>query len=89
MEKQSKRWVEEQNEDIVTSILRDDFHAVNFDVDGVHYCFAGWWSLCTGDGDNDEDYKIYDSKEEFLKDPVFDGKTLAEVNPVNVYVDLE
>ena len=64
--------------DIVWRILREDFHAVNFDVAGVHYCFSGWWLL-----DFDGGEKTYISKEEFLKDPLFDGKTITEVKVEN------
>lgn len=72
-----------KEEDIVTTILRDDFHAVNFDVNGIHYCFSGWWLL-----DIDGEEKEYDSKEEFLNDPIFDGKTLSEVKAENIDVEL-
>ena len=75
MEKQSKKWVDEFGNDIVGAILRDDFHAVNFEVDGILYWFSGWWLLDIGE---DED-KVYDSKEAFLKDPIFNGNTLAEI----------
>ena len=69
--------------DIVKEILKEDFHAVNFEVDGVHYCFSGWWMLDCDNGDE----KIYDSKEEFLYDPIFNGKTISEANVENI--DLE
>lgn len=66
--------------DFVKDILRDDFHAVNFDVNGIHYDFAGWWILEWGDND----YKIYDSREDFINDPIFGDKTIGQVIPENV-----
>ena len=56
-------------------LTNKDFHAVNFDYKGRHYCFAGWWVL-----DWDEDSKDYDTLEEFIKDPFFDGKTISELS---------
>lgn len=55
-------------------LTNERFHAVNFDYNGRHYCFAGWWIL-----DWDEDSKVYKSKEEFINDPIFDGHTIEEV----------
>ena len=72
-------WVEPDENDLVGCILRDDFEALNFEVNGVHYCFSGWWMLDFVDSENDF-YKFYDSREEFLNDPVFDGKTFAEAD---------
>ena len=61
---------------MVQDILHNKFHAVSFRYKGVAYGFAGWWILYWGhDGKFD---KIYDSKEEFLNDPVFDGRTLDQ-----------
>lgn len=74
------QWEEGHMSDFVKEIMKDNFHAVNFDVDGVHYDFAGWWIL----GWSDDDYKIYDSKEEFINDPIFGGKTIEQVTPENV-----
>ena len=79
MEKQSQEWEKKTGRKIADEIMRDDFHAVNFDFEGIHYCFAGWWVLDIGD---DED-KEYDSKEDFLNDPIFNGKRLAEVDVLN------
>lgn len=85
MEKQSRRWEEEQDEDIITTILRNDFHAITFEYDNEEYVFSGWWVLDIGE--DDDNYKEYDSKEEFLDDPIFNGKTLKEiVNDVEIII---
>ena len=62
--------------DAVNDILNDKFHAVNFMYKGESYGFAGWWVLYRGF--DDEVDIIYDSKEEFLNDKVFDGRTFEE-----------
>lgn len=89
MKDMSERRLTESGKEIVEAILQDDFHAVNFDVAGVHYCFSGWWLLdIQWPEDGREADKIYDSKEEFLSDPIFDGKTLGEVVVENIIVEL-
>ena len=89
MEDRTERKYTESGKDIVDAILQDDFHAVNFDVEGVHYCFSGWWLLdIEGPEEGQEEDKIYDSKEEFLNDPIFGGKTLGEVEVENIMVEL-
>ncbi|MGI5990283.1 MAG: hypothetical protein ACOX78_08525 [Lachnospiraceae bacterium] len=77
MAKQSGAWVDEYGNDFAHTVLRDDFHAVTFHVNKKEYTFSGWWVLEWGD--KDDECKYYDSKEEFLKDPIFDGKTIDEV----------
>ena len=62
--------------EITSQILHPKFHAVNFLYKGEEYGFAGWWILYWGH--NGEFDKFYDSKEEFLNDPVFDGRTLDQ-----------
>ncbi len=54
----------------VEEIRNESFHAVNFYYKGTNYTFSGWWMLDWGEGE-----KLYDSKEEFLSDPFFDGRT--------------
>ena len=89
MEDRTERKYTESGKDIVDAILQDDFHAVNFDVEGVHYCFSGWWLLdIEGLEEGLEEDKIYDNKEEFLNDPIFGGKTLGEVEVENIMVEL-
>ncbi|MDD6790462.1 MAG: hypothetical protein PUE04_10200 [Lachnospira sp.] len=85
MEKPLSGWAEKYGNNFIRNILRDDFHAVNFDYNGLHYTFSGWWLLDVSDGSD----KIYDSKTEFLNDPIFDGKTIQEINPENADFEFE
>ena len=63
-------------DEIYRLIMDPRFHAVNFLYKGEPFGFAGWWMLYWGE--DGEFAKDYDSKEEFLADPVFDGRTLRE-----------
>lgn len=74
MEQQLQPWVDEYGNDFVETLMREDFHAVNFDFAGMHYCFAGWWILDWDEGD-----KTYDSKKDFVKDRIFNGKSITEI----------
>ena len=49
-------------------------HAAYFTYKGKRYVFSGWWLLEWDNGD-----KEYDTIEEFLNDPIFEGKRLEEV----------
>ena len=51
------------------------FHAIIFTYKGKEFVFSGWWMLDWGDG-----IKEYESKEDFLNDSFFDGKTIAEIS---------
>ncbi len=66
-------WEEKYVNNPIEQIRLPFFHAVNFKYKGEDYGFAGWWVLYWGE--NGENDKIYDSKEEFLNDPIFDGRT--------------
>lgn len=69
----------------IVAIIRDPaFHAVNFHYAGQHYTFSGWWMLEWDDGD-----KIYNSKEDFINDPFFDGRTIGEIQSETTDVDFE
>ena len=63
---------------MVQDILHNKFHAVSFRYKGVAYGFAGWWILYWGDEWVEENTKEYDTKEDFLQDRVFDGRTLDQ-----------
>ncbi len=65
-------------------ILSKNFHAVNFTYQGVEYSFSGWWLLDWGDDD-----KTYSSREEFMSDRIFGGKTISEVESDITDVDFE
>ncbi|MBR4711742.1 MAG: hypothetical protein IKP10_06880 [Clostridia bacterium] len=62
--------------DPIKELRGERFHAMNFIYKGKEYSFAGWWVLEWEDGD-----KEYDTINEFLKDPFFDGRTFEEVLP--------
>ena len=49
-------------------------HAAYFTYNKKRYVFSGWWLLEWDDGD-----KEYDTIDEFLNDPVFEGKRLEEI----------
>lgn len=77
--------------DLVSVIRRPDFHAALFTYAGNHYSFAGWWALDWSEpGDPDDGkFKEYATIDEFLNDPFFDGKTLAEAQDEFTDVDYE
>lgn len=85
MEKQFSEMSGASGNSFIRDILRDDFHAVNFDYHGRHYTFSGWWLLDMDDGSD----KIYDSKAEFLNDPIFDGKTIKDIKPLHADFEFE
>ena len=61
-----------------------------FVFQGIHYEFIdGWILIWEKDGENDE--FIFDSDEEILSAPAFDGKTLVEISEqlTEIRVDLE
>lgn len=62
-------------DDILSIIHHPKLHAAFFMYNGKRYVFSGWWVLDWGDG-----YKGYDSIDEFLNDPFFDGKRLEEIS---------
>ena len=70
-------------------ILDEKFHAVSFLYKGKFYGFAGWWILYWGEVWKEENTKDYDSKEEFLKDKPFDGRSLAEAYAVGDITDVD
>ncbi len=49
-------------------------HAAYFTYKGTSYVFSGWWMLEWDDSD-----KFYTSIDDFLADPVFNGKRLDEI----------
>lgn len=71
--------------DIISGILNHDFHAVHFTFLEKNYIFSGWWLLDWDDGD-----KEYMTVEEFLDDPIFDGKTIKDIadNVTDVWFEL-
>lgn len=81
-----------ENIDLISVIRRHNFHGADFTFRGTPYSFSGWWILDWSkmdEQDDDSKYKIYDSKEEFLSDPFFDGKTLVEVQGELTDVDYD
>ena len=54
--------------------MNPKIHAVYFTINGAKYVFSGWWIFEWDKGD-----KIYSSKDEFLSDPIFGGKTIIEL----------
>ena len=60
--------------DFISVFHKHNFHAAYFTYKGKRYSFSGWWLLDWGVGD-----KFYDSIDEFLSDPFFDGKRLEEI----------
>ena len=86
MERQSLSWEEELRDNLIDAILKPNFHAAEFCADGIKYVFSGWWLLESPDGDLE---KEYESKEEFISDPVFSGKTIKEVNVTGIDLELE
>lgn len=59
-------------------LKRDNLHSAEFTYNGIEYWFAGWWVL--GWEENGEEKLLeFDTKEEFLSAPIFDGKTIEEI----------
>jgi hypothetical protein len=75
--------------DLIQAILDNKFHAVSFRYKGTFYGFAGWWILYWGDEWDEEKTKEYDTKDEFLQDRIFDGRTLEEAQADITDIDLE
>lgn len=73
-------------QNIVDIVKNPYMHALHFKYKGLYYCFSGWWLLEVTKTENPKDDTdevasyFYDSKEDFLKSKVFDGKTLAEIS---------
>lgn len=59
---------------IISVIHNPKIHAAYFTYNGKRYVFSGWWLLEWDDG-----YKDYNIIDDFLSDPVFEGKTLEEI----------
>lgn len=59
---------------ILSEFHNPKLHAAYFTYNNTRYVFSGWWLLEWDDG-----YKDYDTKEEFLEDPFFEGKRLEEI----------
>lgn len=57
-------------------IMRPEFDNVEFLYKEKLYIFSGWWMLEDVNGNNIKDYL---TKEDFLEDKCFDGKTLREI----------
>lgn len=60
--------------DVVKRIKSPRFHAAHFVFEGTQFIFSGWWVLDWVTG-----YKDYESIDEFLDDPIFNGKKLEDV----------
>lgn len=60
--------------DFISIFHYHNLHAAYFTYKGERYSFAGWWVLEWENG-----YKNYDSIDDFLNDPFFDGKRLDEI----------
>ena len=65
-------------------IRNENVHAAFFSYNGKRFVFSGWWLLDWGDGE-----KKYESREAFLSDPFFDGRTLDEIAGEVTDVDYE
>ncbi len=63
------------NSDIIEAIRDPKMHAMHFEYNGIEYVFSGWWILEWDSGD-----KEYDSIEDFITDPFFDGKTFLDIS---------
>lgn len=61
---------------ILTEIYNPNLHALYFTYKKRMYVFSGWWVLDWITGEKD-----YNTIDEFVNDPVFDGKTLVEIIP--------
>lgn len=59
-------------------LKRDDFEDADFTYNGIKYSFSGWWLLEWEENGEEKDM-IFDTKEEFLAAPIFDGKTIEEI----------
>lgn len=63
---------------LVRELKRNNFHDANFIYNGIKYYFSGWW-LLEWEENGEEKYLDFETKEEFLSAPVFDGKTIKEI----------
>lgn len=59
-------------------LKKENFHDAEFTYKGTVYTFAGWWILAWEENGKEKDI-IFDTKEEFLAAPIFDGKTIEEI----------
>lgn len=62
----------------LTELKRDDFEDADFIYNGIKYYFSGWW-LLEWEENGEEKHLDFDTKEEFLVAPIFDGKTIEEI----------
>lgn len=59
-------------------LKRDNFEDADFTYSGIKYYFSGWW-LLEWEENGEEKHLEFDTKEEFLAAPIFDGKTIEEI----------
>lgn len=64
--------------EFLPELKRDNFHDAEFIYNGIRYYFSGWWLLEWEENGEEKDM-IFDTKEEFLTAPIFDGKTIEEI----------
>lgn len=88
-----------KGQDAVSRIKQAEFHSIAFKYHGMDYGFAGWWLLQWGNYSSEGHYprfiaqgeKIYKTKEEFLADLLFDGKTfteaLSEITDIDITIN--
>lgn len=60
------------------TLKKDNFHSAEFTYNGIKYWFAGWWILGWEENGEEKDLE-FDTKEEFLAAPIFDGKTIEDI----------
>jgi hypothetical protein len=68
-------------------LKRDNFRDAEFVYNGIKYWFAGWWIL-GWEANGEEQTLEFDTKEEFLSAPIFDGKTIEEIADQIKYYDI-
>ena len=73
--------------EFLPELKRDNFHDAEFVYNGIKYYFSGWW-LLEWEENGEEKYLVFDTKEEFLAAPVFNGKTIEEIADQIKYYDI-
>ena len=63
---------------------------MSFTYKGIRYDFVGWWGL-NWEEDGEDKWLDFQSKKDFRKAPIFDGKTIMEIadQVTDVSIDLD
>ena len=72
---------------LVPELKRSDFHAAEFVYNSITYQFSGWW-LLEWEENGEEKHLEFDTKDDFLSAPIFDGKTIEEIAEQIIYYDV-